>query len=395
MMRLIATAFLLALLTATANLSTHAATASATPSSQDQKTNSDAIAAAPAVQSTGEIANKELIRAAVRGDMDSLKAALAGGADINTKDAEGWTPLMRAAWNGKTAIVLALLSNNADVKTINKGGETALLKAGQRGFTDIVTLLENAGAQKTQITLNDSEFPVPSLTPAQGWALATVAISNQQNGFSHYLLGGEPMTPQARANAIYGLKNWWGVTTREETLEVLEWLMNEGHHKEYEQLANVVGQASEADFQQLMTKYSDNPEVVFKLKFVKENRQRIGRKSLLAWDICRYIQVAGLGYISGYLTEEEAWTRIMPAAKILQDNFDSWSDMGDNYLMGRYYWAGERNDRLDYIYSLLTNEKDGHSPWNKYDWKTDLIAAQPPSEPEKPTAKIEPRADAN
>jgi hypothetical protein len=354
----------------------------------------------PTLSTTGADAShsKEIIRAATKGDIDAIKKLLSEGVDVNARDADGWTPLMRAAWNGKTAAVLVLLANGADAQAANTAGETSLIKAGQRGFTEIISLLENAGAKKTAITLNDSEQPAASLTPAQGWALATVAISNQQNGFSHNLLGGETLTPQARVNAIYGLKNWWGVTTKEETADVLHWLLTEGHHKEYEQLADVTGHTSATDFEALLQKYSDNPEVIFKLRFAKENRERLGKKSLLAWDLCRYVQVAGLAYVAGYFTEEEAWVKIMPAAKLIQENFDSWSDMGDNYLMGRLYWAGERNSRLDYIYSLLANQKDGHSPWNKYPWKTDLalpltpaVEAQPTVE-DKPTAKVEPRA---
>ena len=336
--------------------------------------------------------NQELIRAAAKGDAGGMKQLLAEGADINAKDAGGWTPLLHAAWNGKTAIVLNLLVSGADIQAANNAGETALVKAGQRGFTDIIHLLENAGAKKTPITLNDSERSAPSLTPARGWALATVAVSNQQNGFSHYVLGGEPLTPQAQVNSMYGLKNWWGVTTKEETLEVLTWLLNEGHHKEYEQLAAVVATASETDYQMLLHKYQSNPEVIFKLKFARDNHERLGKKSLLAWDLCRYIQVAGLAYVAGYLTEEEAWEKIMPAAKIIQENFDSWTDMGNNYLTGRHYWAGERNERLDYIYTLLINQQDQHSPWTKYQWKTDLTTFPEPVE--KMATKVEPRADA-
>ena len=347
---------------------------------------------APTAQPPEKNPDQQRIRAAAKGDGERMKELMAGGADMHAKDENGWTPLMHAAWSGKTVIVLNLLAGGADAQAVNSAGETALVKAGQRGFTDIIHLLENAGAKKTPITLNDSERAAPGLTPAQGWALATVAVSNQQNGFSHDVLGGEPLTPQAQVNAIYGLKNWWGVTNKEETLEVLRWLLNEGHHKEYEQLAAVVTVASETDYQMLLKKYESNPEVVFKLKFARDNHERLGKKSLLAWDLCRHIQVAGLAYVAGYLTEDEAWEKIMPAAKMIQENFDSWADMGDNYLTGRHYWAGERNERLDYIYSLLTNQQDKHSPWTKYQWKTDLNAFPKPAE--KLATKVEPRADA-
>ena len=329
------------------------------------------VAASPAEEASGPA----LCAASHEGEMDKVKTLLNDGADINFKDADGWTPLIHAAWKGRTETVLFLLARGADVNLTNKKDESAIVKAGQRGFTDIIQLLQNAGAKKTTIFLNHGDYPESELTAAQRWALATVAVSNQQSGNCHNLLGGEPLTPQTRVDAILGLKDWWGITDRKEAVEVLEWLLNEGHHREFEQLAALVSTLSDKEYERILAKYDDNPEVIFKLKFARENQQKLGDKSLLAWDLCRYIQVVELCFMAGYMSEEESWEKIMPAARVIQQHFSSWSDMGENYLAGRNYWAAQRNKRLAFIYSLLINDKDEHSPWTSTRWNTDLSDA--------------------
>ncbi|HUV65128.1 MAG TPA: ankyrin repeat domain-containing protein [Sedimentisphaerales bacterium] len=49
-----------------------------------------------------------LIQAAKDGDVQAVKALLAGGANVNIKDDNGRVPLMWAAYNGHTSIVQLL-----------------------------------------------------------------------------------------------------------------------------------------------------------------------------------------------------------------------------------------------------------------------------------------------
>lgn len=68
-------------------------------------------------------------------------------------------------------------------------------------------------------------------------------------------------------------------------------------------------------------------------------KDEFGEKSIAAWDYDRYISLCGWGYIAGYLSEEEAWQRIMPAARLLQKTFESWIDLGKNHVVGREFWS--------------------------------------------------------
>ena len=92
------------------------------------------------------LAPDALHRAVQAGDIDGTEAALASGADTNTRDGGGWTPLMHAANKGYLLLVEPLLAAGADVNIRAPDGATALLMATALGHSDIVVQLMKAGA---------------------------------------------------------------------------------------------------------------------------------------------------------------------------------------------------------------------------------------------------------
>jgi hypothetical protein len=134
--------------------------------------------------------------------------------------------------------------------------------------------------------------------------------------------------------------------------------------------------------QQLMaTKIAtaENPQELHRLEVVLQNRRLQGNHGILAWDLVRYIALCRWGYLSGYLSEREAWDRIMPAALRLQVTFDSWQDLQIDYLVGRQFWSAEQTqengDRFRLIYDQFVH--DPNSPWNVIPWTMDLHVAAP------------------
>ena len=111
----------------------------------------------------------------------------------------------------------------------------------------------------------------------------------------------------------------------------------------------------------------------YKIKCIKDFF-KLGKKSLVGWDMIRYIHLCRWGALAGYMSEEEAWNRIKPVAQKLQKTFDSWEDLGDNYLIGRRFWnkkvSLEGASEFQKIVDWLKTNKD--SPWVKVDWNTDL-----------------------
>lgn len=66
------------------------------------------------------------------------------GADVNTTDDEGFTPLISAAASGSGATLRALLGAGANVKAVNANGQTALHY--HKGRSPVITELLSAGA---------------------------------------------------------------------------------------------------------------------------------------------------------------------------------------------------------------------------------------------------------
>ena len=85
-------------------------------------------------------------RAAKRGDIDGVKAALTAGADADARDRSGWTALMYAADKGYTLMIAPLLAAGADPDARAADGATALFIAALHGHAEIVAALAKAGA---------------------------------------------------------------------------------------------------------------------------------------------------------------------------------------------------------------------------------------------------------
>jgi ankyrin repeat protein len=79
-------------------------------------------------------------------DIHHIEAALKGGADVDGRDEEGWTPLMRASGTMSENAVKALLAAKASVNLKTPRGATALMIACAQDRWMVIPLLVAAGA---------------------------------------------------------------------------------------------------------------------------------------------------------------------------------------------------------------------------------------------------------
>lgn len=153
--------------------------------------------------------------------------------------------------------------------------------------------------------------------------------------------------------AKYLLKMGWGIHNREETIEMIEWLIEDGHNKSF---TEEVKELSEEE-----------------LKSVGIEKDQ----DILSWDLCRIIYICGGAYLCGYLKYKEAIAYCVYTCEILQKSYTSWDDMMASYLQGVSYWQGDdevTNSRLRH-YKKLKNKKNGlyDIPWNTTLDKNDVI----------------------
>ena len=102
-----------------------------------------------------------LMMAAIKGNIDAVRALLARDADVNKT---GWAPLHYAASAGSpqhTRIIALLLENHAYIDAASPNGTTPLMMAAHYGSTDSVQLLLDEGADptlKNQLGLTAYDF---------------------------------------------------------------------------------------------------------------------------------------------------------------------------------------------------------------------------------------------
>jgi membrane protease YdiL (CAAX protease family) len=90
--------------------------------------------------------NDQFIQAVKDGQLDKVKALLAKGANVNTSDKDGLTPLMHAADQGNMEAAKVLIEKGGYVDAKSQEGATALMFAVQSGHLDMVKLLLANGA---------------------------------------------------------------------------------------------------------------------------------------------------------------------------------------------------------------------------------------------------------
>lgn len=88
-----------------------------------------------------------LLHAAQEGDVETVQQLLTEGADVESKDSSGQTPLALAARANQLEIVQMLLEAGADKEAKGYGNVTPLGFAVYRGHTEIVETLVAAGAE--------------------------------------------------------------------------------------------------------------------------------------------------------------------------------------------------------------------------------------------------------
>lgn len=116
---------------------------------------------------------------AQRGNAAGLAAGLAGGADVNALDDDGWAPLHYASWYGHEEAVRTLLGDGGAAPSLpNAEGVTALHFAAGGGHAGTVRLLLTAGADRAAL---NGERQTPAALAEQlkpdGWANCVSLLS--------------------------------------------------------------------------------------------------------------------------------------------------------------------------------------------------------------------------
>lgn len=91
---------------------------------------------------------------------DVITALKAAGADVNTRDQEGWAPVHLAAYYEHIDAIIALKAADADIDITNANGLTAMHIAANNGNRSAITVLASVGADVNKPTKEEGATPL-------------------------------------------------------------------------------------------------------------------------------------------------------------------------------------------------------------------------------------------
>ena len=215
------------------------------------------------------------------------------------------------------------------------------------------------------------------LTKEQLWAISLTGFMTERNGSSRNTLNADEINEENIKKWLDILKRDWDINNREELLITLETMENSGHASALENIQQIVAEIMNLkqtfSIFDIYNNYRVNQRQYNYLKFTALNWDSFKNRTILAWDLGRNISLCRWGYEVGFLTEEEAWEKIMYYAEKIQSLYNSWDEYGYDYYMGRIFWASGFGEDINYtlqtdpIYKKLVT---GY--WSHIDWYTDL-----------------------
>jgi hypothetical protein len=213
------------------------------------------------------------------------------------------------------------------------------------------------------------------LNEAQRWAVALSGIMTELHQASHDTLNFREMNAINKNEYLEILRRDWGVTNREELLETISVTELNGNAASLNFIKKIIVENKDYSFITVFNKFQLTARQYNYLKFVVSNWGHYYNRSILAWDWGRIISLCRWGYEVGFISEEEAWEKIMYYARKSQSLYSSWTEYGLDYYMGRIFWASGSGSEMDYlvrtdeVYQRLMGQ-DGY--WSSLNWQVDL-----------------------
>lgn len=203
--------------------------------------------------------------------------------------------------------------------------------------------------------------------PAKRWALACSAPMFEFNNQGIESLAGAEPTLARRADELKRLASWWGVISKDGLIKNIEELKTQGMH-------NPKWMRMRAMYKQNPSQYEEQAKGDVRLMLIKQYGDKFGDAGILAFDLSRVISLCRWGYISGYLSEDEAFKLMLPAVVRIQKSYSNWDDFVDGYFVGRRFWSphsySDEPARVDRVQHLL---KTAPGILHAIPWSTKLV----------------------
>lgn len=156
--------------------------------------------------------------------------------------------------------------------------------------------------------------------------------------FGGYWAGNKEKTSQDYER----LQSQYSAVCKQDVMEKLDELMQQGERFAYQQEMDHYRQSGFFALtpEQLRSQEAfpqTQPNQLEWLCQMIDGYKTYAENAVLGYDLCRAIAVAQMGFMAGHLNLEEALKFCWQASVILQDNFSSWDELLQSYLLGMAY----------------------------------------------------------
>jgi hypothetical protein len=215
----------------------------------------------------------------------------------------------------------------------------------------------------------------PSEAQVRLHALALNGILDSLNGRTHtslaYLYDTKAHDDESSTKSM--LSESWGITSREGLLRMLEDFESgiTGHRARYWNIRTAILRYQPEHYADVFDELKDAASVHIVLLHI--DRPLGHGLPITAWDFGRYINLCRSGFNVGWLSLDEAWDRIIPAARLLQASYNSWDDFASDYVIGRNFWNAGSIPENEMIRALIKGlERPNGGLWASIPWDESL-----------------------
>lgn len=128
----------------------------------------------------------------------------------------------------------------------------------------------------------------------------------------------------------------WSIESREELLSAVNEILETGHDGAFQEAAKEIRNLSDREIAQRAHRLGEVDEYMW--PYTKELWEKWHKTGIRGWDLGRCAALCRWGYTAGYVTYAEAIDLLEPAVRELQERFESWDQLYENFLEG-YYWC--------------------------------------------------------
>ena len=224
----------------------------------------------------------------------------------------------------------ALGDDEEDTLTEEVLGE---LDPSEFGYGDIVNAISS---------LDRLEEPQPAPADPERMEKFEILLTGIISTLNDHLLDGldvEPRDQDSDELVRSILQNYWGVESRDELIDTLQYLISRGHSMDYTRNLEVIAGSGSAE--DLHTEDMDEEDIAVsdaRFAFTQAYAGHVGPEMLRGWDLGRAANVTRWGYFVGFISEEEARGILDQIADGCMEFFDSWRSYAQSYIFGSMYW---------------------------------------------------------